>query len=433
MPRRKSKNDRAWEILFNEENILEKINQDGLFYISSARINEQREARLMAKFDHVVQLPKIFSKNKLSILPVSRRGYVIGHFDSYFNLPEKHSAEIVYLSLPEHIETIDPQNIYSESSAILCAFHSGMISDVIGEEVDITVLSRMSTGIFDYQIQDIKKSINQTISVENSQCEIDGGFEGENKFAIIEAKCESVEDFIVRQLYYPYRLWKSKTNKEVVPIFLSISNDIFSFYKFRFSNFSTYNSIELISEHRYCLGFYGIEISNIRNILENIKIIPDLEQIPFPQADHFPRIVDLLGRLHNANKPLSKDEITLVYAFDVRQTQYYVSAAIYLGLIDRVRVKNDVTFALSSKGQFIMIQYPQNRNLELAKSILCHRIFNLSLRAYLQKAEIPSVKDIVLIMKMGTEEIATSSQTTCERRAQTVRGWISWILELTKT
>jgi hypothetical protein len=426
-----TKNDRAWKILFEEENILTQIEQNGIFYISSAKINEQRQARLMAKFDHAVQLPEIFRKNELSIQPVSRSGYIIGHFDSYFNLPRKHSTEVIYSNLPEHIETIDAQNIYSESSAILCAFHSGMISDVIGEEVDITVLSRMSTGIFDYQINNIEKSKNIIVEVKNSQCEIDGGFEGENTFTIIEAKCESVEDFIIRQLYYPYRLWKSKTDKKVIPIFLSISNDIFTFYKFRFSELNVYNSIELISEHRYCLGSYGVSLSDIRDILDKIKIVADFKNTPFPQADNFSRIVDLLGQLYTMDEPLSKDDITSIYAFDARQTQYYVSAAIYLGLICRERVKNYVAFTLSSKGQSIMAQHPKNRNLKLVQSILSHRIFNSSLRIYLEQAEIPSVREVVFVINKGAEEIATASITTQERRAQTVRGWITWILELT--
>jgi hypothetical protein len=194
---------------------------------------------------------------------------------------------------------------------------------------------------------------------------------------------------------------------------------------------NVYNSIELVSEHRYCLGSYGVSLSDIRDILDKIKIVTDFENTPFPQADNFSRIVDLLGQLNTMDEPLSKDDITSIYAFDARQTQYYVSAAIYLGLICRERVKNYVAFTLSSKGQSIMAQHPKNRNLQLVQSILSHRIFNSSLRIYLEQAEIPSVREVVFVINKGAEEIATASITTQERRAQTVRGWITWILELT--
>ena len=39
MPQRRTENDEAWEILFDEENILEKVEQGELFYISLMRIN----------------------------------------------------------------------------------------------------------------------------------------------------------------------------------------------------------------------------------------------------------------------------------------------------------------------------------------------------------------------------------------------------------
>ena len=71
-----SKNDKAWEQLFDKYNILEQINRRGQFIISSAQINEVRESRLMAKFDQSVNLPRIFRDDRLSILPVSRSKYI---------------------------------------------------------------------------------------------------------------------------------------------------------------------------------------------------------------------------------------------------------------------------------------------------------------------------------------------------------------------
>ena len=427
----KSKNDRAWEIIFEEDEILDLVAKQGFFEISSTRINQQREARLMTKFDHAVKLPQIFKENGLTIQPISRGNYIIGAFESYFELPRKTSVGVEYRELPSHIETLQASNIYSESSAIACAFLSGMIDDLVGETTNFTVLGRMSTGTFDYKIRNLKTGLLHDIEVTNSQCEIDGGFEGESQFAIIEAKSETIDDFLVRQLYYPYRLWNSKIGKDVVPIFLTISNDIFTFYRFRFNEEDLYNSIELISEHQYCISKSNIEISDIRNILAETEIVADDDNIPFPQADSFPRIIDLLGRLHNANEFLSKDEITLVYAFEERQTHYYVTAAIYLGLVTREqRAKQEVTYSLSKHGYLVMSQHPQKRNIELLKCILQHRIFNDSLAAWLKKAESLSIEEIVYIMSKGNEKIAVGSDTTRRRRASTVRGWIEWILML---
>ena len=430
----KSKNDKAWETIFEEEHILDVIARQGFFEISSTRINQQREARLMTKFDHARELPTIFSDNGLTIQPTSRGNYIIGAFESYFQLPKKSSVDVIYRELPPHIETLEPNNIYSESSAIICAFLSGMIDDLLGETTNFTVLGRMSTGTFDYKIRNLKTGFLHDIRVTNSQCEIDGGFEGESQFAIVEAKSETIDDFIVRQLYYPYRLWNSKTEKEIVPIFLTISNDIFTFYRFRFVKEDSYNSLELVSEHRYCISKSDIEMSDIRDILAKTKIVPDDDRIPFPQADIFLRIIDLLGRLYNANEFLSKDEITLIYAFNERQTNYYVSAAIYLGLVTRrQKVKQERTYYLSKHGYFVMSQHPQKRNIELVRCILQHQIFHDCLTAWLEKEESLSKEEIMHIMCKGNEKMALGSDKTRKRRASTVRGWIEWILELPMT
>ncbi|MCR5861239.1 hypothetical protein LRS05_03350 [Flavobacterium sp. J372] len=55
-----SKNDIAWVKLFEEHKLLEAIQITGYAIISSKTINDEREARLMTKFDHRSQLPKIF-------------------------------------------------------------------------------------------------------------------------------------------------------------------------------------------------------------------------------------------------------------------------------------------------------------------------------------------------------------------------------------
>ncbi len=67
-----TKTDRNWKKLFEKYNIPEKINKAGHYIITSAEINEFREARLMTKFDHRKNLPLLFQKYNLSILPITR-------------------------------------------------------------------------------------------------------------------------------------------------------------------------------------------------------------------------------------------------------------------------------------------------------------------------------------------------------------------------
>ncbi|HEX8423889.1 MAG TPA: hypothetical protein VF634_10785, partial [Pyrinomonadaceae bacterium] len=326
-----SKNDAAWEKLFETHRIIERVNSSGVYEISAVNINKQREARLMTKFDHQIQLPTLFKQNNFTIQPNSRGTYLIGRFASYQPILDDEASEIEEVPFPTHIETINPENIYSESAALLCAYNAGIISRLLEEEVSLTVLGRMSTGRFSYLINDSQRGTPYEIKVNNSQLEIDSGFEGPRAFALVEAKNESVQDFLVRQLYYPYRLWKSRTTKSVVPIFMSYSNDVFSFHVFLFEQENNYNSIKLVTQKKYRIGASEIELPHIVAALERAVIVPEPDGIPFPQADSFNRIVDLLTQLHGAGV-LARDDITTNYAFDFRQTHYYTRAGMYLGL-----------------------------------------------------------------------------------------------------
>jgi hypothetical protein len=427
-----SKNDAFWEQLVERHGILKNVDQNGFHEISAAHINQLREARLMTKFDHKIQLPRIFQANDLTIQPNSRGTYVIGRFSSYQDLPNDSSMPIEIVPFPSDIETINPDNLFSESIAILCAHNSGMISELLGEETALTVLGRMSTGRFTYYINELKHDRRHSISVANAQCEIDSGFEGHRQFVLVEAKNELVDDFLIRQLYYPYRLWKPQTTKAVVPIFLSISDSVFSFYIYRFVEEAHCNSIELLSHRKFQIGTTDIELQDIVNLLNSVTVLPEPDGIPFPQADSFSRIIDLLTQLHASQPFLSQEDITTNHAFDTRQTQYYTSAGAYLGLIEKQRREKGVTYSLTAKGSSIMANKLRPRNLLLVQSILEHGVFNQGLRMYLDRGIRPLLDQVEDIMREAHLRGLSREGTTIPRRAQTVLAWIDWIIELTR-
>jgi hypothetical protein len=144
-------NDKAWEILFERHKILEEVEKNGFFEIASGQINQERESRLMAKFDHSVNLPDIFRDNDLSILPISRSKYVIGKFATHLKVEYDSKIEIIPFEFPAEIESIDYKKLYSESSALHCAFNIGIIDDLVSEKTAYTVSGRMSTESFDFK------------------------------------------------------------------------------------------------------------------------------------------------------------------------------------------------------------------------------------------------------------------------------------------
>ena len=75
------------------------------------------------------------------------------------------------------------------------------------------------------------------------------------------------DDFLIRQLYYPYRLWKEKVNKQIRPIFLTYSNGIFHIREYEFTDAKFYNSIRLIKHKKYAIQEGSINIEAIQNII----------------------------------------------------------------------------------------------------------------------------------------------------------------------
>ncbi|MEG4115477.1 MULTISPECIES: type II restriction enzyme [unclassified Microcoleus] len=422
---KKTANDRAWETLFETHKILEEVARNGCFEIEAAQINKQRESRLMAKFDHFVNLPHIFRANHLSILPISRSKYVIGNFDTHLKVKYDSEIEVIPFEFPPGIESIDYTNLSSESSALHCAFNIGIIDDLFGEQTAYTVSGRMSTEAFDFNIINSIANKPYSIKVKNSQCEIDAGFESNNYFVLIEAKNYAIDDFLIRQLYYPYRLWSKKIAKKVIPVLMTYSNDIFSFFIYEFSNDKDYNSLQLITQKNYTIAPEEIQRSDVERVFNNIKVIEE-PKVTLPQADKFDRIVDLLSLL--LERDLTTDDITDNYQFNRRQTGYYTNAGVYIGLIEKYKssiIKKPI-FRLTSEGRSILHKRPKLKYLDLINKILEKKVFYLVFELTLKQGEIPPEDTICKIISENRPDI---NDTTIKRRYFTVQGWVSWILK----
>ena len=349
-------NKEAWQLLFDKYNILEEINNNGYFKITAKQINEFREARLMTKFDNSANLPELFKDNNLAILPITSNSYMIAKFQTYKKFEEIEDEEIIKISFPEYIQSLDYNNITSEALAINCAYITQILQDFLEEEDLVpTISGKMGAGNFEFKIsknENVAEYIN--VSVQNSRIEIDGGFEGINSLALVEAKNIISDDFMVRQLYYPYRLWKSKINKPVRPIYMVYSNGIFNVYEYKFENDEDYSSIKFVKSKKYSIEDTEIELQDIQNAFNSISQFDEEPEIAFPQADSFARVINLCELL--LDEPRTKSEITENYAFDERQTNYYTDAARYLGLVNKNKNDGNIVFELSELGRKILNQ-----------------------------------------------------------------------------
>lgn len=421
------KSAEAWERIFEKYNILQHIEENGVYKISADAIKEFREPRLMAKYDFSKTRPEIFRKHDLGILPITRGEYIIGKFQLYHKIKEV-DKEPEVLTLPSYIETIDPDNIYSEANALHVGFLTGMLNNIVHEPLVQSISGRMSTRNFAFHINVLGSKIPATIEVNKPQIEIDGGYEGEHHVVLVEAKNKSTEDFIVRQLYYPYRYWKDKIDKSIVPVFFMYDSGIYTIYKYCFEDPDNYNSLKLIETKKYVVQYPTTKIKII-DMLKHVSIVEEPKDIPFPQADSITRIIDLLMYLEESN--ITAKEAAERIEYSSRQGNYYIDALRYLKLARKV---HQGYYEITEFGKDILNMEIHERNITLLKSMIEHKVFYHTLTYYFDNEEqFPSKESIkydilqnsTVIEKSKTEEKA---MTTANRRASTVTGWLYWAL-----
>ncbi len=289
-----------------------------------------------------------------------------------------------------------------------------------------TVSGRKGSGSFSFQIGDTVAGLPRWVNVNNAQIEVDAAYEGVSYLTLFEAKKDLSEDFLVRQLYYPFRVWGSSVTKPVKTVFLVYSNGIYRLFEYVFENPEDYSSLRLVKQRNYSIEDTAISAEDIQAVLAGTAVL-DEPAIPFPQADSFERIVNLCELLNEQD--LSRADVTENYDFDARQTNYYTDAARYLGLLDKRSSNEGPLYSVSEKGRQILELEFKPRQMAYCRCILSHKVFHDTLRLYLQSGVMPSTGEIVSIMKQS-HLYQVNSDSTFERRASTVKGWLNWIVSI---
>lgn len=419
--------DKNWERLFDKYRIEEEVDKTGRYYITADQIREFKEPRLMTKFDTRESLPLVF-KDKLGILPVTRGKYVIGEFDLYKDFPETKTRikQMEKIRVPEYYETIDIHNITSEANAINVMGISLILDDFLEEDNMVqTISGRMGSGDFSFFLRNKREEASPfLIDVANSQIEIDGGFENANIFTLIEGKNVVHSNFLIRQLYYPYRVWSRRIRKPIRPVFMVYFNNVFRLLEYEFTELMNYNSLKLVQEKSYSLEDVGITIEDVADVMKRTQWIPEPD-VTFPQADSFDKVISLIENL--SEDSMSGGEIAELFGFRERQSDYYFNACKYLGLAVKKKdsEKKSKVFVTSLARRLLKMNY-KTRQLEYVRLILEHQIFHEIFELSLKAGRVPDKYAIAARMR----ELGLCSESVVVRRASTVGGWIRWILGL---
>lgn len=390
-------NDIGWDKVLEE--FRPELDRAGFFEVDAADIKRLsgREPRLMAKHDWSTARPQVFQELGLSMVPVSRSRYRVGRFDLYEPFPATSGPARVF-TFPAHIESVDFASLNSESLALNAASIVGMFEHFLGcGPLHATLNGRMSSGTFDIELG------GQRVTIDRAQMEIDGGFESAECLVLVEAKNSLPADFNIRQLYFPFRRFSAVVHKPVIPLYQLYSNGVFQLFQYEFPDPADMTSIRLVKSAAYALGEAQV---NLADILAHTREVPSA--IPFPQADSFARVVNLLELL-----PLSLEEISEEYDFTGRQAHYYSAALRFLGLADA---------ALRPAPAFVAAASRRERAEIVLRAMASRPVLREAMEIVAQ-GRVPEHLETVQLM-----ERLNLAESTRHRRARTVVKWMEWVM-----
>lgn len=446
---KKSSLNQFWDTLLNDHRVQHQLDSVGYFLLSTqkkdngfqisdfARIaGSKGEARLLTKFDHQSDLPQVLKTKELSVISVSNTDYIISHVNPFFTLETK-------VQPPKYVDPklnrlIDPLNFSTEKDGITVAFNSGIFTDFLGEEVELSI-----NGRFGYDKHGHDKTRgkyyskyfpNVPLTIGNTQIEVDASFENDHFVALVEANDANKiapTSFNLRQLYYPLRefrlrdnLLKFSTSRSIRPIYMNTHNHFLTLFELESTNELEIESFKLIRQVDYKFKDPNFESKLYQSYDSSSQIEPrDGQEKPivFPQADKV--ISLLLPLLSKFENPQSTKNVADLLGYEYRQGQYYANALAYIGLVDVSKRFGQNIYILSTLGK----KYVLDRDdFAVASHLVTLPVFREMIKQVLENHSLPDLDRIKEEIKL--KENNNLNATTIHRRAQTVKAILSWVL-----
>jgi hypothetical protein len=402
---------RLWEQIFTTKQF--DLTQD-LHFITADEIKAitHAEPRIMAKMDSSRDLPDVFRRNGYFLLPVKNGRYAIVRGQGFHRLEDKAPAADDYTSrIKFHLTTAGRGS--GEMQYLDYSFNSGALENLLGiAPLYQSIRGREFSREFKFRVN------KSDIDVTSVQLEVDSGLEGENAIVLIEAKINTPEDFIIRQLFYPYSHFRMMSfQKTIIPMFFTYepASKVYNFWIYEFTDPSDYNSIRLKSARSlHIVTEHEIALSDIKPK----GIVPYKDLIP--QANDLNKVIELAFKVTEGFNDYRN--IAHYFKFDDRQSSYYREAAEAIGLVTSENGK----YKLTEIGQQFVRLPAERRNLFVAELLSDFTLVRECLdilkgRGNLNKADLE-----VLIARHSK-----LSGSTIPRRAGSLASWLRWMAGVT--
>jgi hypothetical protein len=187
-------------------------------------------------------LPQVLRDKGLFILPIKNGEYILVKGEGYHDLQPPSEIETFTSTLDFELKSAKVGD--SEMQHIDYAFNIGLLNHFLefSDPLYLQIRGRKRTPAFTLQVGPFN------ITTTSVQTEVDAGYEGRNGLVLVEAKSSSQNDFIIRQLYYPFRQWDINTQKNIRSLFFSFDSKTETqyFWEYEFTDKNNYNSIRLV-------------------------------------------------------------------------------------------------------------------------------------------------------------------------------------------
>ncbi len=238
--KRPRKIDLGWDLINDRIKIHRHDFVSKPLYITSQEVSDYTrglQPRILAYQTTREDRPELFQELGLFMLPVSNRRYVILKGEGYFDLPPIADEPTLYepkLEFPLETAKFEMQEMQFLDFAYATSLLRNYMDD---DSLLLTIRGRKNLTPIEFTAG------GHTLSAKSAITEVDAGYEGRDQIILLEAKATKFDNFNVRQLYYPFRLWRDVTNKIVHLFFFSTSDDVYSFWKIKFEDPYDFHSV----------------------------------------------------------------------------------------------------------------------------------------------------------------------------------------------
>jgi len=410
----------AWERL-----VAERVDTSlDLVVLSKADIESVtgNELRLMAKIDSSVEVPAALQRHGYFVLPIKNGEYVLVRGNGFHKLEALPEPPTVFRPrLDFDLVTLSVGD--SEMQHLDYCYHVGLFERFAGlAGLRQTIRGRKRMPAIDFSIGGVGP-IHVRAGV---QVEVDSGCEGREDIVLIEGKCGQPIDFIVRQLFYPYRKWRHEIpQKRIRPWFFSSSElagkrRLYRFWEYAFDDDAQYQSLKLLRGESFLVEPQRARLSVEELLRLHTHKQADARLWDVPQADSFWRVAEMPLLVEQGINTSGK--VAEHYKFATRQSSYYRQAAEFLGLV--ALEKKTHLYRLTDLGREYV-----NRSADERRELLAGLLAEFPpMRAALELSEKSGERGV------GKSEIAaliarysTIGKSTPARRASTLSAWLQWL------